>query len=88
MQPWKKKDQTIFFRNAVNIGLLIAIIPNILNQVQDNFHHEMNLKKGVLQILKPKASKIAFPPLESFLLRRLEHGGLLPELKNFMKKKQ
>jgi 3-isopropylmalate/(R)-2-methylmalate dehydratase small subunit len=78
---------TILLRNAVNIGLPIAIIPNILNQVKDNFHLELNLKKGVLQILKPMALKIAFPPLEPFLLRRLEHGGLLPELKNFVKMK-
>jgi 3-isopropylmalate/(R)-2-methylmalate dehydratase small subunit len=79
---------TIFFRNAVNIGLPIAIIPNIINQVKDNFHLELNLKKGVLQILNPKASKIEFHPLELFLLQRLEHGGLLPELKDFVKKKQ
>lgn len=76
---------TIFFRNAINIGLPISTVPNVTKLVKDNFHLRLNLNKGLLEILKPIESIKEFSPLESFLLRRLESGGLLPELKKFVK---
>lgn len=76
---------TIFFRNAINIGLPIATIPNITEIIKENFTLRVNLKEGYLDILKPKLLKVEFSPLEPFLLRRLEHGGLLPELKRIVK---
>ena len=76
---------TIFFRNAINIGLPIATIPNITEIVKENFSLRVNLKEGYLDILKPKVLKIEFSPLEPFLLQRLEHGGLLPELRKIVK---
>ena len=76
---------TIFFRNAINIGLPIATIPNITEIVKENYTLRVNLKEGYIDILKPRGSKIEFSPLEPFLLRRLEHGGLLPELKKIVK---
>jgi len=76
---------TIFFRNSINIGLPITTIPNITKLVNNNYHLRLNLKEGHLEIFKPRILKIEFSPLEPFLLRRLEHGGLLPELKKFIK---
>lgn len=76
---------TIFFRNAINIGLPVATIPSITKMVSDDSHLRINLKKGHLEIIKPNSSKINFTPLEPFLLRRLEYGGLLPELRKFIK---
>jgi len=75
---------TIFFRNAINIGLPVAIVSNISKQVKEHFHLRLNLEKGSLDILQPEMSQISFDPLESFLLRRLANGGLLPELKKYV----
>ena len=76
---------SIFFRNAINIGLPVVTIANVTEIVKNNFHLRLNLKEGYLEVLKPKILKVEFSPLEPFLLRRLEHGGLLPELKKFIK---
>ena len=74
----------IFFRNAINIGLPIAEIPKITALVKDDYHVVINLVKGRLKILKPYSTEINFTPLKPFLLERLEQGGLLPELKEFI----
>ena len=76
---------SIFFRNAINIGLPIVTIPDVIKILKDNFHIRLNLYKGLLEIFHPIESIIEYSPLEPFLLRRLEHGGLLPELRKFIK---
>jgi 3-isopropylmalate/(R)-2-methylmalate dehydratase small subunit len=76
---------TIFFRNAINVGLPIAEIPTITELVKDDYHLTINFVSGNLKINKPHSAETTFPPLERFLLKRLEKGGLLSELKDFIK---
>ena len=77
-----------FFRNAINVGLPIASVPNISKTLQNDYHIKINLQNGILDIIQPEGEQIKFPPLEKFLLERLHHGGLLPELKKYIEKQQ
>ncbi len=76
---------SIFFRNAINVGLPVITVPNITKMVKNGISVKINLRKGFLDILEQNSKKIHFKPLEPFLLRRLESGGLIPELKQQLK---
>ena len=73
---------SIFFRNAINVGLPIVSIPNVTKMVKNNILVELKLREGIMHILGPRSEQIIFKPLEPFLLHRLESGGLMPELKH------
>ena len=75
---------TIFFRNAINIGLPVAVVPNIAKLVGNNHHLRVNLTEGLLNVISPSKNEISIPLLESFLLKRLDSGGLIPELKKYV----
>ncbi|MHA2106865.1 MAG: hypothetical protein ACXABU_17415 [Candidatus Hodarchaeales archaeon] len=49
---------------------------------------EINSIEGIFCLLEPDLEEIPFKPLESFLLRRLESGGLIPELKQQVKRQK
>jgi len=75
---------TIFFRNCMNVGYPAINITGLSDRLDDGYIIELNLHTGVLQILKPTKESIHFNPIEPFLIKRLEQGGLLPELKDLV----
>ncbi|MCY3410940.1 MAG: 3-isopropylmalate dehydratase [Candidatus Heimdallarchaeota archaeon] len=75
---------SIFYRNAINVGLPIIEAPEILNRVKQNDILNINLYSGLI-INQSQQIEIKVKALESFLLNKLEKGGLIPELQEYVK---
>jgi 3-isopropylmalate/(R)-2-methylmalate dehydratase small subunit len=76
----------IFYRNAVNLGLPIVECPGISQKLQVGDTVEVDLEKGTLKI-PGTGETLEISPTPLFLIRRLEVGGLIPELqKEFQKR--
>jgi len=63
----------IFFRNAVNQGILLVQVDRSL-QVADNAEVSIDLDKS---LIKYDGKEMAFIPLPAFLLEIVESGGLV-----------
>jgi 3-isopropylmalate/(R)-2-methylmalate dehydratase small subunit len=67
----------IFFRNAINLGLPIAIIPDIRKHVSEGDEIEVDLAGGKLKNLTT-GKELSFEPLPEFILDLINQGGLIP----------
>lgn len=70
----------IFYRNAVNLGLLVLVCPNISSLVKDGEEIEIDLQKGEISKNRKIISKIE--PINEYILNILNAGGI----KNLIKK--
>jgi len=74
-----KSFARIFFRNAVNLGMLVVQCPDT-DKIESGDEIEVDLEGGVLKIVN-KDDVLQFKPLPEFVMRIIEDGGLIPNLK-------
>jgi len=67
----------IFYRNAINLGLPIAVIPGIGEHVSEGDELEVDLAGGKLVNLTT-GKELSFEPLPEFILNLINQGGLIP----------
>ncbi len=82
-----KSFNTIFFRNACNVGLPVVIYPGIAQKIDALTIITINFLEGQIIIEREKQEILTFEPLEDFLLTRIQHGGLIPELRELYGRK-
>jgi len=69
----------IFYRNAVNIGLPVLECEGIHRRVDEGDTLDIKLLEGRIENISKKQSYKA-KPLPTFLVKILEHGGLIEHL--------
>ena len=75
-----KSFARIFYRNAINIGLLAIECDTDLIAAADEL--ELDLKNGVVKNLTQK-SEITFAPLPDVMIKLLNDGGLVEHVKKY-----
>lgn len=75
-----KSFARIFYRNAINIGLLTIECNTDLIAAADEL--ELDLKNGVVKNLT-KNSEITFTPLPDVMIKLLNDGGLVEHVKKY-----
>lgn len=75
-----KSFARIFYRNAINIGLLAIECDTGLIDAGDEL--ELDLKNGLVKNLT-KSSEITFTPLPDVMIKLLEDGGLVEHVKKY-----
>lgn len=75
-----KSFARIFYRNAINIGLLAIECDTDLIDAGDEL--ELDLKKGIVKDLT-KNIEIKFAPLPDVMIKLLEDGGLVEHVKKY-----
>ena len=68
----------IFYRNAINVGLMIIEAPGIKDFVDNNDEITINLDKS---LIIANTCEIAFKKLPDFMMEILQNGGLIEYLK-------
>lgn len=74
-----KSFARIFFRNAVNLGMPVVQCPDV-DKIQKGNELEIDLEGGELKIADTD-EVLRFKPLPVFVMRIIEDGGLIPNLK-------
>lgn len=77
-----KSFARIFYRNAINIGLIIIENDEIQNDVEESDNIEIDLNNGKI-INKTKNKEYSFPPFPDEIQKLIEAGGLV----NYTKQK-
>lgn len=75
-----KSFARIFYRNAINIGLLAIECDTDLIDAGDELG--LDVKNGIVKNLT-KNSKITFNPLPDVMIKLLEDGGLVEHIKKY-----
>ena len=75
-----KSFARIFYRNAINIGLLAIECDTDLINAQDEL--DLDVKNGVIKNLTQK-TEIKFSPLPDVMIKLLEDGGLVEHIKKY-----
>ncbi len=75
-----KSFARIFYRNAINIGLLLLECDTDRIDAKDEL--EVDIKKGVIKNLT-KNEEITFTPLPDVMIKLLEDGGLIEHIKKY-----
>lgn len=75
-----KSFARIFYRNAINIGLLAIECDTDLINAGDEL--ELDLKKGIVKNLTKK-SEITFAPMPDVMIKLLSDGGLVEHVKKY-----
>lgn len=75
---------TIFFRNCINVGLPLLEVPGITKEVEEGAEISVNLETGEVT-LKSNGKVLQGNKLEPFLLNKMQKGGLIPELQDYVK---
>ena len=70
-----KSFARIFFRNAVNLGLILITCPGAAGAVQDGERIAVDIRAG--QIAASGGRTFSFPPLPEFLMDIIDAGGLV-----------
>ncbi len=73
-----KSFARIYFRNAVNNGLLPIVCGEAVDAIQNGETVEVDLEANVVRTL---AGEFPFPPLSPSLLAIIQAGGLIPMLR-------
>ena len=73
----------IFFRNAINSGLLVLEIPDAVDVIQSGDRVEIDPERGVLI---HRGKEYPFPPLPGVVQEILAAGGLIPYLRGQLAK--
>lgn len=69
----------IFYRNAINRGLLVIEAPGIWQKVSDGDRIAIDLERS--EITLPSAEVVRFKPIAKEVLELVEAGGLIEKLK-------
>ena len=69
-----------FLRNSIERGLPVVELSGILDAVKQGDELEVDLEKGCLTNIS-SGVELEFEPMPSFILRKLEAGGMVPLLK-------
>lgn len=77
-----KSFARIFYRNAINIGLVIIENGEIQQEVEENDDIQIDLNEGKI-INKTKNKEYSFPPFPAEIQKLIEAGGLV----NYTKQK-
>ncbi|HDO19589.1 MAG TPA: 3-isopropylmalate dehydratase small subunit [Thermoplasmatales archaeon] len=75
-----KSFARIFFRNAINQGLLIVESTEAADRIQEGDEIEIDVSEGIIRNLT-KGESYSFKPLPEFIRNILEAGGLLNHIK-------
>jgi len=75
----------IFYRNAINVGLPLLESGNISKKISEGDEVEIDMEKGILRDLNTK-EEFPVKKLPEFMLDILNKGGLIPYLKETLKK--
>lgn len=75
-----KSFARIFYRNAINIGLLAIECDTDLIDAGDEL--ELDIKNGIVKNLT-KSSEIKFAPLPEVMIKLLADGGLVEHVKKY-----
>jgi 3-isopropylmalate/(R)-2-methylmalate dehydratase small subunit len=67
----------IFFRNAINTGLPIAVCPEAVAETEAGDEVELDLERGVV-CNATKGKEFAVEPLPEFVMEIVRAGGLVP----------
>lgn len=73
-----KSFARIFYRNAINIGLLLLECDT--DEIAANDELEVDIKNGIIKDLT-KNKEIKFMPLPEVMIKLLEDGGLIEHIK-------
>ncbi|NOX62245.1 MAG: homoaconitate hydratase family protein [Chloroflexi bacterium] len=73
-----KSFARIYYRNAVNNGLLPIVCPDAVDAIEPGEEVIVDVEQGLIHC---KAGAFAFPPLSPALQAIIEAGGLIPMLK-------
>jgi 3-isopropylmalate dehydratase small subunit len=79
-----KSFARIFYRNAINIGLIPLIAPDAVNKIKPGDLLQINLSEGTITIKNRTEQSSNFQPIPEFLLRFINQGGLMPSLIEFL----
>jgi 3-isopropylmalate/(R)-2-methylmalate dehydratase small subunit len=74
----------IFYRNAINIGLLALECPGIAKSVEQGDDLMLDLGIGTVSNVRTE-KELQFTPLPPFMLEVLDAGGLVPYLRRLDK---
>lgn len=75
-----KSFARIFYRNAINIGLLVIECNTDLIDAADEL--ELDLKNGIVKNIT-KSIEIPFTPLPEVMIKLLSDGGLVEHIKKY-----
>ena len=75
-----KSFARIFYRNAINIGLLAIECNTDLINAEDEL--ELDVKNGIIRNLTQK-TEIKFSPLPDVMIKLLNDGGLVEHIKKY-----
>lgn len=75
-----KSFARIFYRNAINIGLLLVECDTDLIDAQDEL--ELDIERGIVKNLTKKY-EITFTPLPDVMIKLLSDGGLIEHIKKY-----
>lgn len=78
-----KSFSRIFFRNAINQGLLVIQCEEAVSAISNGEELEINFEKGELYCIK---GTFHFSPLPDFILEILRDGGLIPHVRKSISK--
>ncbi len=70
-----KSFARIFFRNAINYGLLVLTCPEAVDAIVDRDHITVDTREGTISL--QDGQSFHFPPLPDFLMAIIEAGGLV-----------
>ena len=73
-----KSFARIFYRNAINIGLLLLECDT--DSIDANDQLSVDIKEGIIKNLT-KGNEIKFTPLPEVMIKLLEDGGLIEHIK-------
>ncbi|MBI5746853.1 MAG: 3-isopropylmalate dehydratase small subunit [Nitrospirae bacterium] len=76
-----KSFASIFFRNAINIGLPVIVLPDAVDRIREGDRIEISFEKGVITN-KTQGETYTFPPFPEFLMGIIKVGGLLQYAKS------
>lgn len=76
-----KSFASIFFRNAINIGLPVITLPEAVDRIREGDRIEISLVEGVITN-KTQGETYTFSSFPEFLMGIIKAGGLLQYAKN------
>jgi 3-isopropylmalate/(R)-2-methylmalate dehydratase small subunit len=78
-----KSFSRIYFRNAINNGMLAITCPEVVDLCENGKIIEVDVENGTILI---DGKNIKFPPIPDSVSEILAVGGLVPYIKNKIKK--
>ena len=78
-----KSFSRIYFRNAINNGMLAITCPEAVDLAKNGEIIEVDVERGIIIVDK---KEVKFPPIPDSVSEILKSGGLVPYIKNKIKK--